>query len=82
MLNLIFADIHSIIIKLVKINTLKIIGDGVVITRPITAITPNIPILMIYFFHILPYKLNRISNISAELITVIYVIGGGSLTPH
>jgi len=82
MLNLIFADILSIMIELVNKNTLDIIGSDLATTMAIAAIVTNIPILMIYFSRALPYKANRISNILAALITILYVIGGGSLTPH
>lgn len=81
MFNLVFADILSIMIELVNKNTLDIIGE-VKTTMAIAAIVTNIPILMIYFSRVLPYKTNRILNISAAILTTIYVIGGGSLTPH
>jgi len=82
MLNIIFADILSIMIELVNKNTLDIIGGDVTTTMAIAAIITNIPILMIYLSRVLPYKANRISNIMAAFITMLYVIGGGSLTPH
>ncbi len=82
MLNIIFADILSIMIELVNKNTLDIIGADVTMTMTIAAIVTNIPILMIYLSRALPYKANRISNILAALVTMLYVIGGGSLTPH
>ena len=82
MLNLIFADILSIMIELVNKNTLNIIGEDIFTTMAVAAIVTNIPILMIYLSRALPYKINRISNIIAALITMLYVIGGGSLTPH
>ena len=82
MLNLIFADILSIMIELVNKNTIDIFGNDVSITMAIAAIVTNIPILMIYLSRALPYKANRILNILAAFITIIYVIGGGSLTPH
>ena len=82
MLNLIFADILSIMIELVNKNTLNIIGGDVTTAMAIAAIVTNIPILMIYLSRALPYKANRLSNIVAAFITMLYVIGGGSLTPH
>jgi len=82
MLNIIFADILSIMIELVSKNTLDIIGGDVTTTMAIAAIITNIPVLMIYLSRVLPYKANRISNIMAAFITMLYVIGGGSLTPH
>lgn len=82
MLNIIFADILSIMIELVNKNTLDIIGGDVNTTMAVAAIITNIPILMIYLSRVLPYRANRISNITAAFITMLYVIGGGSLTPH
>ena len=81
MLNLIFADMLSIIVELVNKNTLDILGE-VKITMAVAAILTNIPILMIYFSRILTYKVNRKVNISAAILTIIFVIGGASLTPH
>lgn len=82
MLNLIFADILSIMIELVNKNTLDIVGGEVTTAMAIAAIVTNIPILMVYLSRALPFKINRISNILAAFITIFYVIGGGSLTPH
>ena len=82
MLNLIFADILSIMIELANKNTLDIIGEDIFTTMAVAAIVTNIPILMIYLSRALPFKINRISNITAAFITILYVIGGGSLTLH
>jgi hypothetical protein len=81
MINMIYADIFSIIVELVNRNTLDIPGD-VKIVMTIAAVVTNIPILMIYLSRILPYKLNRLSNIIAGIFTIIYVIGGGDFAPH
>jgi len=82
MLNLIFADILSIIVELVNKNTLGDILGEVTSTMAVAAILTNIPILMIYISRGLSYKINRSLNITAAILTLIYVIGGGSLTPH
>ncbi len=79
--NLLFADILSIMVELVNKNTLDIIGE-VTSTMAIAAIVTNVPILMIYFSKSLNYRINRILNITASIITIVFVIGGGSLTPH
>lgn len=81
MFNLLFADILSIMVELVNKNTLDIIGE-IKSTMAIAAVVTNIPILMIYFARQLNHKANRILNIIAGLVTIIFVIGGGSLTPH
>ncbi|MGJ8685682.1 MAG: DUF6326 family protein [Nonlabens sp.] len=80
-LNIIIADILSIIVELVNKNTLDILGE-VKTTMGIAAILLNIPVLMIFFSKSLKYKTNRIINIIASLITLLFVIGGGSLLPH
>lgn len=81
-LNLIVADILSIFVELVNKNTLHDIIGQVTITMAIAALFINIPILMIYFSKSLEYKPNRILNRVASVITLVFVIGGGSLAPH
>jgi len=81
LINMIFADIFSILVELVNKNTLHIPGD-VKVVMAIAAIITNIPILMIYFARILPYKPNRLANIIAGVLTIIYIVGGGDLVPH
>lgn len=80
-LNMIFADIFSIMVELVNKNTINIPGN-VKIVMAIAAVITNIPIIMIYLSRVLPYKSNRPVNIIAGIITIIYVTGGGDLTPH
>ncbi|WP_051554671.1 DUF6326 family protein [Maribacter antarcticus] len=82
MLNLVFADILTIIVGLVLENTLDDIIGEVKTTMAVAAVLTNIPILMIYFSRVLPYKINRSLNIGAAILTSIYVVGGGSLMPH
>jgi hypothetical protein len=82
MLNLIFAVVLSIKIELVHKNTLNIIGGNVTRIMSIAAFITNIPILMVYFSRVMPYKVNRLLNIVSTLIIFIYIIGGGSLALH
>lgn len=82
MLNLIFADILSIMVQLIDQSALEIMGDDVRLTMSIAAVITNIPILMIYFSRVLPYRINRLLNIIAAILTLIFVIGGGSTLPH
>jgi hypothetical protein len=82
MINMIFADIFTIMVELVHKNTLSELPGDVKTVMAIAAIVTNIPILMIYLSRTLPYKLNRILNIIAGIFTIIYVVGGGMLTPH
>jgi hypothetical protein len=81
MLNMVFADIFSITVALADKDTWQLPGDAKTIMA-IAAIVTNIPILMIYLSRVLPYKANRMANIMAAVLTVIYVIGGGDTAPH
>ena len=81
MMNMIFADIFTITVELVNKNTLAVPGDVKVIMS-IAAIVTNIPILMIYFSRVLPYKWNRLSNIVAGILTIIYIVGPGDTSVH
>lgn len=82
MLNLIFADILSIMVHLVNSESFDIIGEDVGVTITIAALITNIPIFMIYFSRFLSRKTNRILNMIASILTIIYVVGGGSWLPH
>ena len=82
MMNLLFADVLSIFVELVNKNTLNDIIGEVTTTMAIAAVITNIPILMIYLSRSLKFKINRVLNIVAGIITILFVIGGGSLMPH
>lgn len=83
MFNMVFADILSLFIPWMLEGLIEFAGD-----TPITqlmligAIIHQIPIFMIFLSRVLKYKINRILNIIASIITIIYVIWGGSLFPH
>lgn len=81
MINMIYADIFSIIIELVNGNTFELPGE-VTLIMAIAAILTNIPIFMIFLARTLKYSLNRKLNIIAAVFTIIYVVGGGDLSPH
>lgn len=81
MVNMIYADIFSIMVELVNKNTIDIPGE-VKLVMAIAAIVTNIPIMMIYLSRALKSKANRLANIIAGCLTIIYIVGGGSLTPH
>jgi hypothetical protein len=84
MFTMIFADILSFITP----GMMKQVIDGttdVKITQPlllIFAFLLQIPIVMIFLSKILNRKLNRIFNIVAAIITILFVIGGGSNYLH
>ncbi|OHD15333.1 MAG: hypothetical protein A2086_08440 [Spirochaetes bacterium GWD1_27_9] len=79
-----FADIFTFVLpeslnNMVKGTTeLKITQELLLVM----ALLVLIPIVMIYFSRSLNHKLNRFINIVASIITIIFVIGGGSLYLH
>lgn len=82
MFNMVFADIYSIMVELVNKNTLGDIPGDVITVMAVAVIITNIPIMMIYLSRVLNYKTNRLLNIIAATITLLYVVGGGSTAPH
>jgi hypothetical protein len=82
MINMIFADIFSILVEIDQKGTLGEMPLDAKNMMAIAAILTTIPILMIYFARTLPYKSNRLLNIIAGIFTILYVIGGGILLPH
>ena len=82
MVYMIFADIFSILLELDQKGTLGEMPTDAKMTMAIAALLTSIPILMIYFARVLPYKSNRLLNIIAGIFTIIYVVGGGVLLLH
>jgi len=85
MFNMIFADILSFMVP----GSLKEIMTGYAGAIQITqgmllvfAILLEIPIAMIYLSRVLKYKANRLANIAASVITILFVVGGGSPYLH
>ena len=81
--NMAFADILSLYIPGFLDELIAFAGDTPITQiMLIAAIMLQIPILMIFFSRILNYSINRWANIIAALITIVFVVGGGSLMPH
>lgn len=80
-LNIVFADIYSLILEFSGANMLDIPGNPSTMML-IAVFLTNIPIMMIYLSRVLSLKINRRVNIGAAVFTMIYVIGGASMTPH
>ena len=85
MINMAYADILGLFIP----GTLEEVAKTSVSTgTPITqlmlggAIMLEIPIAMIFLSRVLKYKVNRWANIITSVITIAYVVGGGSPYPH
>ena len=84
MMNMIFNDICSFMLPeffkdLLSGNTPIVITQGIML---VFAILLEIPIIMIFLSRVLKGKANRWVNLFASLVTILFVIGGGSLTLH
>jgi Sec-independent protein secretion pathway component TatC len=58
---------------------------GIQITQGVLlafAVLIEIPIIMIFLSRVLKHKANRWANIIASVITILFVIGGGSPYPY
>jgi len=84
MFNMLFADVLTLYIP----EFLEEVMTG---TTPIQiteelmlvmAIIIEIPIAMIFLSRVLKYRANRWANIIAGVITIVFVVGGGSLILH
>ena len=84
MFTMIFADILTFITPGV-IKQIVEVSTDVKTTQPlllIFAFLLELPIAMIFLSRILKYKINRILNIVVSVITILFVIGGGSPYLH
>ena len=82
MFNMVFADIVGFMIPgaledIITGNVGVDITEGLLL---VFSILLEIPIAMIVLSRVLPYRANRIANIIAAVITILFVIGGGSAT--
>lgn len=85
MLNMLFADIFTFM----NPGFLKVLMTGYAEDIQITqgfllgaAMVTEIPIAMVLLARVLKYRANRCTNIIAGVVTIAYVIGGGSTTLH
>lgn len=84
MFNMAFADICSFMIP-GSLNSIITGNTPFEITQEIMlifAILLEIPIAMIFLSRVMKYTANRWANIIASVITIIFVIGGGSAYLH
>jgi hypothetical protein len=84
MMSMIFADICSFMLP-GFLNDIMTGNTPFKITQEIMlvfAILLEIPIAMIFLSRVLKYKANRWVNIIASVITILFVIGGGSPYLH
>ena len=84
MINMAFADICSVMLPGV-LNDIMTGNTPFKITQEIMlifAIVLEIPIAMIFLSRVLKYRANRWANIIASVVTILFVIGGGSAYLH
>jgi len=79
MMNMIFADIYSFMFSGAMNDTQVKVTQVLIL---VFAIINEIPIAMIFLSRILRRNVNRWANIVASIITILFVIAGGSLTLH
>ncbi len=85
MLNIIFADIFTFMSPGFLKGLMTGYAEQVQITPELLlgfALVTEIPIAMVLLSRILKYGANRRANIIAGIITIVYVVGGGSTAPH
>jgi len=78
MINVAMADIFGFMMEAMAGNAapeIQVPQIGMLIF----AIIMEIPILMIFLSRVLKYKANRWTNIIAAIITVVFIVAGGSL---
>jgi hypothetical protein len=85
MINMAYADILGLFIPGALAEVAKTsVSTGTTIPQLMLggAIMLEIPIAMILLSRVLKFKVNRWANIIASVITIVYVIGAGTLSPH
>jgi hypothetical protein len=83
MINMLKADILSLYIPGAAEELARTAGDTPIPLLMLGgAIMMEISTLMILLSRVLKYSLNRWANIIASLITIAFVIGGGTTYPH
>lgn len=85
MFNMAFADILSFMIPGGLEEVLTGTVDGISMSANlmlVAAVMLEIPIAMILLSRVMKRKSNRLLNIVASIITIVFVVGGGSLEPH
>ena len=84
MFNMAFADILGLFEPGILNQIMKGSVDDITFTSElmfVMAIVLEIPIAMIILSRLLNYKANRLANIVASVITIVFIIGGASSTP-
>lgn len=83
--NMIFADIYSFLNPGFLQGVLAGLAEELPITPGfllVAAVVNEVSIAMVVLARALPLRANRTANMVAAIVTIAFVIGGGSLTPH
>ncbi len=85
MFNMVFADILSFMYPGFMAQILAGNAEGTPITPMfllIAGVVTEISIAMVFLSRFLKHAINRWANIVGGVVTILWVIGGGSLVPH
>ena len=83
MINMLKADILSLYIPGAAEEVTRTAGDTPIPLLMLgAAIMMEISIVMIILSRVLKHQWNRWLNIAASIITIAFIVGGGSITPH
>lgn len=85
MLNMVYADILGFISPGTLQEIMTGSPEGLKITQGLLvafAVLIEIPIAMIFLSRMLNRKINRIANIVACVVTIAFIVGGGSAKAH
>ncbi|HEY3336279.1 MAG TPA: DUF6326 family protein [Candidatus Limnocylindrales bacterium] len=85
LLNMLFADILSFMSPGALQQVLAGTAEGIQVTPGfllVAAVVAEVPIAMVLLSLVLPQRTARWANIAAAAVTVVYVLGLGSATPH
>ena len=83
MINMLKADILSLYIPGTADELANFAGETPITQLMLTgAIIMEFSVLMIVLARVLAYRVNRWANIVVGLLTIVFVVGGGSAYPH
>ncbi len=83
MFNMAYADILALNIPGIHEELAAFAGDTPIsLLMLIGAILIQIPVGMIFMSRWLNYTVNRRANIAAGAFVIVFVVGGGSISPH
>jgi len=83
MINMLKADILSLFIPGTIDEMMEFAGNTPIPQLMLAAaFMMEISIAMIFLSRVLNYQINRWANIIVAIITIVFIVGGGSLYPH